>query len=95
VKLVGLDALTRFGEKHERAQSPLRKWRNVVEAAEWRHTADMKKTFRTADVVGSQTIFNIGGNNYRLVARVSYVLQTVLVQHVLTHAKYDKEDWKE
>ena len=55
----------------------------------------MKKTFRTANVVGSQTIFNIGGNNYRLVARVSYALQTVLVQHVLTHAKYDKEDWKE
>jgi len=56
---------------------------------------DIKKTFRTADVVGSQTIFNIGGNNYRLVARGSYALQTVLVQHVLTHAKYDKEDWKE
>jgi mRNA interferase HigB len=52
-------------------------------------------TFRTADVVGSQTIFNIGGNKYRLIALVNYRLGIVLVQHVLTHAEYDREDWKQ
>ena len=55
----------------------------------------MKMTFRTVNVIGSQTVFDIGGNEYRLVARVSYISQIVLVQYVLTHAEYDKEDWKE
>jgi mRNA interferase HigB len=95
VTIVGADKLTRFGEKHERAQGPLRKWRNAVEVAEWKHSVYMKRTFRTANVVGSQTVFDIGGNKCRLVARVSYVSQIVLVQYVLTHAEYDKEDWKE
>ena len=54
----------------------------------------MKLTFRTADFVGPQTVFNIGGNKYRLIALVNYSLQTVLVRRVLTHAECDKEDWK-
>jgi len=49
-----------------------------------------------ADVVGAQTIFNIGGNKYRLIAFVNYRLQIVLVQYVLTtRAASDKEGWKQ
>lgn len=66
----------------------------MVEAADWKNPADVKKTFGAADIVGSQTVFNIGGNKYRLIARIAYVLQTVLVRYVLTHAEYDKGDWK-
>jgi len=95
VKLVGADKLTQFGKKHASAKSPLANWREVVEAVSWTNPADMKMTFRTADVVGPQTVFNIGGNKYRLIALVNYRLQAVLVQQVLTHAEYDKEGWKQ
>ena len=95
MQLVGIEKLTQFGKKHATAKSPLGNWRQVVEAVEWRNPADMRLTFRTADFVGPQTVFNIGGNKYRLIALVNYSLQTVLVQHVLTHAEYDKEDWKQ
>ena len=95
MKLIGVEKLTQFGKKHATARSPLANWRQVVEAVGWTNPADMKMTFRTADVVGSQTVFNIGGNKYRLIALVNYRLRTVLVQHVLTHAEYDKEDWKQ
>ena len=89
-----MEVLEKFGDKHADAKSPLVRWITVVEGAQWRHTADMTKTFRNADVVGTQTVFNIGGNKYRLISRISYGLQTVLVEHVLTHAEYDKEGWK-
>jgi len=95
VKLIGVEKLAQFSKEHAAARSPLANWRQVVEAVGWTNPADMKMTFRTADVVGSQTVFNIGGNKYRLIALVNYRLQAVLVQHVLTHAEYDKEDWKQ
>ncbi|MGI2902303.1 type II toxin-antitoxin system HigB family toxin [Tolypothrix sp. VBCCA 56010] len=50
--------------------------------------------FPSADQVSNLTIFNIGGNNYRLITLVDYNYQKVFIRHVLTHAEYDKEDWK-
>ena len=90
-----MEELEKFAEKHTDAESRLTRWRSTVEGAEWKNPVDMKKTLGSADVVGSQTVFNIGGNNYRLIARVNYALQIVRVQQVLTHAEYDKGDWKE
>ncbi len=40
------------------------------------------------------TVFNIGGNDFRLIANIFYRDETVLIRHVLTHAEYDREDWK-
>jgi mRNA interferase HigB len=39
-------------------------------------------------------VFNIHGNNYRLIARVNYRAQRVFILHILTHAAYDKGGWK-
>ena len=94
MKILGVEALETFGERHKEAKSRLNTWRNLVECAEWNNPAELKKTLGSASIVGRQTVFNIGGNNYRLVALIEYKLKTVLVQHVLTHAEYDKEDWK-
>ncbi|WP_414529831.1 type II toxin-antitoxin system HigB family toxin [Nodularia chucula] len=55
---------------------------------------ELRQTFSSADQVGNFTVFNIGGNNYRLITLVDYKFQKVFIRHVLTHAEYDKEDWK-
>jgi mRNA interferase HigB len=39
-------------------------------------------------------VFNIGGNDFRLITRVEYQRQEIYIRGVLTHAEYDKEDWK-
>jgi mRNA interferase HigB len=70
-------------------------WRNTVEAADWKNPAELKKTFGKASIVGGQTVFNIGGNKYRLIARVNYRTQKVFVLEILTHAKYDREGSKQ
>ena len=49
---------------------------------------------RKGDQKRVYTVFNIGGNDFRLIAEIFYDDQTVLIRHVLTHAEYDKEDWK-
>ena len=72
----------------------------MVEAATWHNLKDVRQTFPHADLVQVTSgrtviVFNIGGNNYRLIVGISYPLQAVNVLTVLTHAEYDKEKWKQ
>jgi mRNA interferase HigB len=64
-----------------------------VDEASWDGPADIRKFYNSADFVGdNRVIFNIGGNNYRLVAHVAYRLHRVLIKFIGTHAEYDKID---
>jgi mRNA interferase HigB len=70
-------------------------WYNRARAATWRSLADVRKTYRTADLVGDKTVFNIKGNDYRLIVHINYVMGIMYFKHLLTHAEYDKGTWKE
>ena len=59
-------------------------------AATWKNLVDLQGTFASADLVGDEIVFNIGGNKYRLAAMVDFNAQTVLVTDVQTHAEYGK-----
>jgi mRNA interferase HigB len=52
------------------------------------------KTLASADIYKEGTIFDIGGNKYRLIAGVDYEAQVVRVKQVMTHAEYDRDKWK-
>ena len=54
----------------------------------------MRRTFNSADFVGDLTVFDVGGNKYRLVAFVHYRQRAVYIKRVLTHKEYDKGAWK-
>ena len=95
MRLAGVGRIAAFSGTHSSMRSALHRWIETVEAANWKNPADMKKTFRSGDVVGKQTVFNVGGNKCRVIALVQYESRRVLVQHVLTHADYDKGNWKE
>ena len=86
--------LREFWETHPQAREPLRAWRVVAHAATWQTFVDVRERFPSADLVGRLTVFNISGNNYRLIVRIEFTLQRIYVRHVLTHAEYDKERWK-
>lgn len=83
--------LREFWEEHPRAQAPLEAWYQVARHAGWKSFADARKTFNTADQVGKFTVFDIGGNKYRLVVTMRYDLQRVYIRHVLTHSEYDRK----
>lgn len=56
--------------------------------------SNLRATFASADYVDGLTIFNMGGNKYRLIAAIHYNRRKVFVRSVLTHAEYDRGDWK-
>ncbi len=86
--------LRAFWDKHPQAEVPLRAWHQVAEQATWRSHAELLQTYPSADVVQRLTVFNIGGNDLRLITRVEYQRQEIYIRSVLTHAQHDKEDWK-
>jgi mRNA interferase HigB len=73
---------------------PLRVWLKITKRAKWQSLADTRKDFPHADLVGVCTVFNIKGNDYRLITKIYYENQKVLVRFVLTHSEYDKGKWK-
>ena len=79
---------------HTGAKKPLDSWYRVAKKAHWQNITDVRVNFPHADVVGRCTIFNIGGNKYRLIVKIEYKLQTIFIKYVLTHAEYDREEWK-
>ncbi len=56
--------------------------------------ADLRKTYPHADAVGDFTVFNIGGNKYRLATQINYQSGRIYIRHVMTHEEYSKEGWK-
>jgi mRNA interferase HigB len=86
--------LREFWEKHPTAEEPLLFWYRVTKKAQWKNLTETRKDFPHADPVGECTVFNIGGNKYRLITRIEYARQEVYIKHVLTHAEYDGEKWK-
>ena len=91
--IISRKPLREFSEKHPPAKTALDTWFSEVSRAEWTSFADVRATYRSADVVaGNRVIFNIGGNKYRLVVKVAYNCGKVFVRFVGTHAEYDKID---
>ena len=55
---------------------------------------DVRKTYPHADAVGDFTVFNIGGNKYRLAVYIKYPSRRIYIRYVMTHEEYSREDWK-
>ena len=94
MRIIKRGALVQFWEQHPDAKASLESWYGVVRRANWRTPAEMKMIYPRADLVGRRTVFNIAGNKYRLIARVNYQTQRVFVLYILTHADYDRGDWR-
>ena len=94
MEVAGAERVAAFAERVPSLKSALTRWLEAVEAAAWKNPVEMKKTFASADLVGNQTVFNVGGNKCRLIALIHYSAKRVLVECVLTHSEYNEGDWK-
>jgi mRNA interferase HigB len=94
MRVIKRGALEQFWQKHPDAKASLVSWYAVVRGAHWQTPVEMKRIYPSADLVGRRTVFNIAGNKYRMIARVNYESQRVFVLYLLTHAEYDRGDWK-
>jgi mRNA interferase HigB len=80
--------------RHPDLEAPLDVWFRIAKRATWQTLADVRKTFPSADLVEKWTVFNIKGNNYRLITEINYRFYRIYLRHVLAHAEYDQEKWK-
>lgn len=101
--VVNADALAEAARKNKPLQKVLDRWLQVAERADWRSLRDVRLTFPTADGVmvktaGSQlvaTVFNVKGNEFRLITIDNYSAATILICDLLAHAEYSKNRWKD
>ena len=82
-------------ERHRDLEGPLDVWFRIAKKAAWKNLGDVRKTFSSADGVGKWTVFNIKGNQYRLIAEINYIFGRIYIRHVLTHAEYDRGGWNQ
>ena len=94
MRIVSKSKLKEFWEAYPQARKPLEDWYRPMKKGAWKSFAELQTAFPKADKVGRCTVFNIGGNKYRLIARVNYKYQAVFVGFVLTHEEYDLNKWK-
>ena len=94
MRVIGHPPIPEFSAKHPDAKTGPDQWSRITKRATWSSLADVKETFPHADLVGRRTVFNIGGNKYRLVTRINYTTRQVFVLNILTHAQYSKGKWK-
>ena len=95
MRIISRKKLRDAARRHHTIESALETWYRVAKGADWQSIQDVRRTYAHADAVGRFTVFNIKGNKYRLVVKIEYRFGIVFIKHVLTHAEYDKGDWKQ
>ena len=93
MRIIALSTLRVFWLKHPDAEVPLRAWYTQASRADWKSPAAIKRAYGAASFVGSnRVVFNIKGNDYRLVVLVRYDKGLMYVRFVGTHSQYDRTD---
>ena len=86
-----MEKIHTFCRKHNQAKGALDSWYDEVTGEAWKTTQDIRNRYNSADFLpGNRVIFNIKGNNYRLVVEVIYKAGMVIIERVGTHAEYDR-----
>jgi mRNA interferase HigB len=94
VHVISRKALVEFVRIQPKGAEPLDNWYRRTKRATWKNIAELRIDYPHADLVGSCIVFNIGGNKYRLIAKIKFQKQTVYIRFVLTHREYNKEGWR-
>ena len=93
MRMIALRALREFWSKHPEAEVPLRAWYALASRARWHSPADVKAAYRNASfIANNRVVFNIKGNDYRLVVAVHYNRGLMFIRFVGTHRAYDRID---
>ena len=88
--VISRKALEDFWLKHPAARVPLEAWYRLVSTSSFDTFLEVKKTFNSADYVPPYMVFNVGGNNFRVIGVIPYNRQKLYVREVFTHAEYNR-----
>jgi mRNA interferase HigB len=90
VHVISKKALAAFWLKHPAATVPLEAWYRIVRDSNFANFVEIKHTFNSADYVSPYVVFDLGGNNFRVISVIHFNRQKLYVREVLTHSEYDR-----
>ena len=95
MRIISFKRIKEFSAHHANAEIPLCKWFHTTERRSWNNLNDIKNTFSSVEYVGNNRyVFNIKGNDYRLVTIIIFASKKVYIRFIGTHQEYDKIDCK-
>lgn len=92
--IISYRRLREYAKKHADCHETLDNWYKLSTKAKWSNLVEVQSVFPKAEAVGNFTVFNIKGNQYRLIVSVDYQKQLIYIKYILSHAEYDKNKWK-
>lgn len=93
MRIIALSTLRAFWDRYPEAETPLRAWYALASRADWHTPSDIKEAYRSASfIANNRVVFNLKGNDYRLVVLVRYDRGLIFVRFIGTHRQYDKID---
>jgi len=95
MRVIAKRRLMELAAQHGDCIDQVADWYRVARRSDWRNLAEVRESFRHADIVGDKTVFNIKGNDYRLIVHIRYSTGTIYIKDLLTHAEYDKGTWRD
>jgi mRNA interferase HigB len=94
MRVISYKKIQDFARKHADSKKPLYAWYKIIKHTNFGSFADLRKTFSSSDQVGKLTVFNIGGNKYRLVSAIHYNRSILYIRAILTYEEYNDGAWK-
>lgn len=93
MRVIALRTLREFWRRHPDAEMPLRAWYAIARRAVWSRPSDIEADYRNASFIArNRAVFNVKGNDYRLVVAVHYNRGLMFVRFIGTHREYDRID---
>ena len=91
--IIARSTLRNFWEKYSNAEQPLKAWFYEASRPQWKNPSEIKSLYRNASIIANnRVVFNIKGNDYRLIVHVRYDIGIVFIRFIGTHEEYDKID---
>jgi mRNA interferase HigB len=93
MRIIARRTLRDYWEQHPDVEAALQAWYHDVKAVTWTSPSDIKRVYATASILpNNRVVFNIRGNQYRLVVAINYAYQIVYIRFIGTHQEYDTID---
>ena len=91
MRIISRPVIHEFIARYPLSAGPLNEWYQKTKNNEWEKFSDIKSTWNSCDFIGNDRyVFDIGGNNYRLIAMIFFKKKILYIRRILTHKEYDE-----
>lgn len=91
MRVIAKRTIRQFWETHPLYENALKNWYKIVSNSGWKKFSELKGTFSTTDYVGNDRyVFDVKGNDIRVVGKIDFDYQLVFIRFIGTHTEYDR-----